>query len=181
MPWCETTPMRERLEFLRDHQRGLSSFAALCRHYEISRKTGYKWLTRFGEEGLSGLADSLPSSTHPCASGGSVPRRCVARDSTASSLVGAEKDRGVPPRPQQRPEVARGEHRRRDSPSPRPHASSTPMLSPWASRRAALRHGLPTPCGPQTSKVTSKPAMAVTATRSPSSTASAATCSLAKP
>ena len=57
MPWCETTPMRERLEFLRDHQRGLSSFAALCRHYEISRKTGYKWLTRFGEEGLSGLAD----------------------------------------------------------------------------------------------------------------------------
>lgn len=57
MPWCETTPMRERLEFLRDHQRGFFSFAALCRHYEISRKTGYKWLGRFAEDGLGGLAD----------------------------------------------------------------------------------------------------------------------------
>ena len=63
MPWCETTPMRERLEFLRDHQRGLSSFAALCRHYEISRKTGYKWLTRLGEEGLS-FALPLEGETH---------------------------------------------------------------------------------------------------------------------
>ena len=39
------------------------SFAAICRHYEISRKTGYKWLTRLGEEGLS-FALRVEGETH---------------------------------------------------------------------------------------------------------------------
>ena len=31
--------------------------AALCAEFQISRKTGYKWLDRFLEEGLPGLVD----------------------------------------------------------------------------------------------------------------------------
>ncbi len=57
MPWKETSPMKERLHFLQDHATGLFSFAALCRHYQVSRKTGYKWLNRFLEDGLEGLED----------------------------------------------------------------------------------------------------------------------------
>lgn len=33
------------------------NFSALCREYDISRKTGYKWLSRYSEDGLSGLED----------------------------------------------------------------------------------------------------------------------------
>ena len=34
-----------------------ASLAELCRQYEISRKTGYKWLQRYALEGVAGLAD----------------------------------------------------------------------------------------------------------------------------
>lgn len=36
---------------------GEEKFADLCREYEVSRKTGYKWVQRFMERGLAGLAD----------------------------------------------------------------------------------------------------------------------------
>ena len=57
MPWSETTPMRERLRFLRDYQREMFSFTELCARYGISRKTGYKLVARFVEEGLDGVSD----------------------------------------------------------------------------------------------------------------------------
>ena len=70
MPWSETTPMKERLRFLKDYQLKLFGLGELCAHYGISRKTGHpvvcpagnrrasgKWVGRFREEGLPGLAD----------------------------------------------------------------------------------------------------------------------------
>jgi len=33
------------------------SMSELCRRFEISRKTGYKWLRRYRAEDLCGLAD----------------------------------------------------------------------------------------------------------------------------
>jgi putative transposase len=57
MPWKETSPMRERSEFIVEHRSGLYSFSALCEKYQISRKTGYKIVDRFGIEGLEGLRD----------------------------------------------------------------------------------------------------------------------------
>ena len=57
MPWKETSPMRERSEFIVEHRSGLYSFSALCERYQISRKTGYKILERFESEGLEGLRD----------------------------------------------------------------------------------------------------------------------------
>ena len=57
MPWLETAPMDERVCFITDDRQGLYTRAELCARYGISRKTGYKWLARFEEDGRRGLAD----------------------------------------------------------------------------------------------------------------------------
>ena len=57
MPWQETSPMDQRKRFIDDHRDGLFSMSELCERYGISRKTGYKWLDRFEEEGRKGLGD----------------------------------------------------------------------------------------------------------------------------
>ncbi len=56
MPWKEIEPMNQRTEFV---LRALKTdnFRDLCREYEISAKTGYKWRERFLECGLSGMAE----------------------------------------------------------------------------------------------------------------------------
>ena len=46
MPWETDTVMKQREHFVEAAQRHEKSFSALCRDYEISRKTGYKWLNR---------------------------------------------------------------------------------------------------------------------------------------
>ena len=57
MPWKVTDPMNERLQFLAAHQDGLFSMTELCQRFAISRKTGYKWIERYQQEGLDGLKD----------------------------------------------------------------------------------------------------------------------------
>jgi putative transposase len=57
MPWKEKTPMTERARFVALHAEGLYSMTELCTRFGISRKSGYKWLQRFHEDGVPGLAD----------------------------------------------------------------------------------------------------------------------------
>jgi putative transposase len=57
MPWRESCAMDERVGFIADHRTGLWTMTELCEQYEISRKTGYKWLDRYRLEGAGGLAD----------------------------------------------------------------------------------------------------------------------------
>ena len=57
MPWLETSPMTERGRFVDDAHRGLFSMTELCTRYDISRKTGYKWLDRYDAQGREGLRD----------------------------------------------------------------------------------------------------------------------------
>jgi len=57
MPWQETGAMTERLRFIVAVQAGEASVAALCRQFGISRKTGYKWLSRYREAGGPSLTD----------------------------------------------------------------------------------------------------------------------------
>ena len=57
MPWQETSPMDQRERFIQDHRVDLYTMAELCARYGVSRKTGYKWLDRFDEEGRHGLRD----------------------------------------------------------------------------------------------------------------------------
>lgn len=49
MSWETKTVMEQRKAFVEAAERGEESFAALCRRYQISRKTGYKWLKRAQE------------------------------------------------------------------------------------------------------------------------------------
>lgn len=57
MPWSETSPMDQRTHFLSDYLRGVDSVAGLARTYGISRKTAYKWVRRYADEGAKGLED----------------------------------------------------------------------------------------------------------------------------
>jgi putative transposase len=57
MPWRENSVMDERVGFIGDYTSGSWSMTELCERYEISRKTGYKWLERYREFGAAGLMD----------------------------------------------------------------------------------------------------------------------------
>lgn len=57
MPWKVQTNMSQRKAFI---QRALEvdvNFSQLCREFGISRKTGYKWLERYQQDGLAGLQE----------------------------------------------------------------------------------------------------------------------------
>ncbi len=64
MPWLETNPMDQRLQFLEDVRLDRFSFTELCAHRQISRKTGYKWVARAAAEGRRGLADRSRAPHH---------------------------------------------------------------------------------------------------------------------
>lgn len=57
MPWDETNPVNERVKFVAASQRDGQSMTDLCEQFGISRKTGYKILKRYREEGLEALED----------------------------------------------------------------------------------------------------------------------------
>lgn len=57
MPWKVSGVVEERTRFVLEYERGLYTMAELCRHYEIARKTGYKWLERWERERLPGLKE----------------------------------------------------------------------------------------------------------------------------
>src|SRR6266550_3199725 len=57
MPWRERSLMDVRLRFVQDVHRPGWSIAEVCRRYEVSRKTGYKWLERYEKAGPAGLTD----------------------------------------------------------------------------------------------------------------------------
>lgn len=57
MAWKEVSPVEERVRFVLAVTQERESMTALCRAYGVSRKTGYKWLQRYEEAGLSGLHD----------------------------------------------------------------------------------------------------------------------------
>ncbi len=58
MPFINKTVMVQKIEFiiLAERLNGFK-FSALCRRFNISRKTGYKWINRYKEKGISGLQE----------------------------------------------------------------------------------------------------------------------------
>ena len=64
MTWRETSPMEERIRFVKNCRSGLYEMSELCDRYGISRKTGYKWLHRFEAEGAGGLVDRSRAPLH---------------------------------------------------------------------------------------------------------------------
>jgi len=49
--------MEERCRFVLKAREPKANVSELCREFEVSRKTGYKWLSRFEQEGLKGLEE----------------------------------------------------------------------------------------------------------------------------
>src|SRR3989454_11326293 len=72
MPWLETVPMEQRERFIRDERLALYTMTELCDRYDISRKTGYKWLERFdagGRQALGGRSRTPHPGAHPVSPG----------------------------------------------------------------------------------------------------------------
>ena len=80
MPWKVRDAMSERLDLVTLAGQPGANMAELCRRFGISRKTGYKWLKRFGETGSEGLVDR---SRRPKVS----PRRTVEAVEAAASAL----------------------------------------------------------------------------------------------
>jgi transposase InsO family protein len=57
MPWKEVNTVDLRREFVSLANGDSLDMSTLCQRYGISRKTGYKWLVRYAEEGDEGLLD----------------------------------------------------------------------------------------------------------------------------
>ena len=57
MSWKESDRVSERLEFVRLASVEGANLSLLCERFSVSRKTGYKWLSRWRNEGKAGLED----------------------------------------------------------------------------------------------------------------------------
>jgi putative transposase len=59
MPWRAASPMDQRTQFIADHLRDTLSITELCELYDVSRKTGYKWIDRYLRHGPAGLEELM--------------------------------------------------------------------------------------------------------------------------
>ena len=75
MPWSQTSPMDQRTQFIADFLRQVLSVTELCDLYDVSRKTGYKWIDRYLRQGPAGLEER---SRRPQASPNQTAREIVA-------------------------------------------------------------------------------------------------------
>ena len=64
MPWKEKTRMSLRLEFVNLALAEKANISRLCKQFGISRKTGYKWINRYLEQGSSSLSDRSRKPRH---------------------------------------------------------------------------------------------------------------------
>jgi len=84
MSWRESCAMDERVSFIADQRTGIWTMTELCERYEISRKTGYKWLDRYRLEGAAGLVErSRAARVH----GRATPQNIV------DAIVGLRRER----------------------------------------------------------------------------------------
>jgi len=57
MPWKQESTVSLRLEFVRLASQPAANVRELCRRFDVSPKTAYKWLARFRAHGAAGLDD----------------------------------------------------------------------------------------------------------------------------
>ena len=57
MPWKSLSLVQARVRFVKLLLQAQQPMAQVCRAFGISRKTGYKWKSRFGEQGGRGMHD----------------------------------------------------------------------------------------------------------------------------
>jgi transposase InsO family protein len=64
MPWKLRNALEQRNNFISEWLKGETPVAELSRAYGISRKTAYKWLERFEQDGRNGLSDQSRAPLH---------------------------------------------------------------------------------------------------------------------
>jgi len=64
MSWKGVTVMDQRVRFISEYLNAYFPFTELCTQFEISRKTGYKWVNRYEEFGAEGLSDKSRKPHH---------------------------------------------------------------------------------------------------------------------
>jgi transposase InsO family protein len=57
MAWQSVDVRDQRVRFVVRASRGEESVAALCKEFDISRPTGYVWLTRYEQQGIAGIEE----------------------------------------------------------------------------------------------------------------------------
>jgi putative transposase len=78
MGWMETCALDERMRFMMTVAGREESFAAVCRQFGVSRKTGYKWVERYQDSGVAGLLDrSRAPLHHPQAMARAIVEHCL--------------------------------------------------------------------------------------------------------
>ncbi|MFO0691610.1 MAG: leucine zipper domain-containing protein [Myxococcota bacterium] len=60
----ETNPTKQRQAFYRDYVSGQWSMSELCRRYQVSRPTGYKWIVRIEHDAQEGVKDRSRAPEH---------------------------------------------------------------------------------------------------------------------
>ena len=70
MPWIESCCVDQRVKFIADWASGRWTLTELSMRHRVSRKTLYKWLSRYAAEGPAGLEDR---SRAPLAHGRGTP------------------------------------------------------------------------------------------------------------
>jgi putative transposase len=78
MPWKESRASDERLKFIAEILSGDFTMTDLCRRFDVSRKTGYKWKKGYEVGGAAALVDlSRRPHNHPDAIPESTRERIV--------------------------------------------------------------------------------------------------------
>lgn len=66
MVWKECSPVDERVLLVGEYLKGTQPLAELCHQFGVSRKTAYKWIARYNDDGPAGLEDrSRAPHNHP--------------------------------------------------------------------------------------------------------------------
>ena len=65
MAWKDVSVMSQREEFVVLASADGASVCELCRRFGVSRKTGYKWLSRYATDGVAGLVDQSRQPLEP--------------------------------------------------------------------------------------------------------------------
>ena len=84
MVWMETCAVDERMRFVLAVEEREEAFAAVCRQFGVSRKTGYKWLERYRGGGVESLVDRSRAPLHH--------RRAITEEIAERCLVVRRRD-----------------------------------------------------------------------------------------
>lgn len=94
MPWQTINPMDQKIHFISDYLRQQSTFTTLCERYGISRKTGYKLIQRYRQDGLDGLQErSRRPRSHPAQTPYVIRQAIIEYRQRGTITLGAKKIR----------------------------------------------------------------------------------------